>query len=307
MYSGDKVELRHLRYFCVVADELNLTRAAEKLFIAQPPLTRQIKQLEEEIGVALFVREARGLSLTPAGEYFLKQAVCILEKVDNSVEETRNVADHGRVVFSIGFVPSVFYGQLPSLVRRLRQRSNIEVVLHELKTTEQVEALKTGKIDIGFGRIRVPDLGSDVEQTVLFQEPIVVALPASHPLAKQPVKMEDLAKLPIILFPSGQGPNFADICLGLFALRALDIKVTQQVNDLQTALGLVASEMGFSLVPEQVRRLNRDDVAFVRLEDKSITTPVVCSRRKEENSETMEFALSILDELVQNRLTGRYP
>tara|TARA_B100000780_G_scaffold278346_1_gene251552 strand:+ start:1663 stop:2535 length:873 start_codon:yes stop_codon:yes gene_type:complete len=290
-----------------VADELNLTRAAEKLFIAQPPLTRQIKQLEEEIGVALFVREARGLSLTPAGEYFLKQAVCILEKVDNSVEETRNVADHGRVVFSIGFVPSVFYGQLPSLVRRLRQRSNIEVVLHELKTAEQVEALKTGKIDIGFGRIRVPDLGSDVEQTVLFQEPIVVALPASHPLAKQPVKMEDLAKLPIILFPSGQGPNFADICLGLFALRALDIKVTQQVNDLQTALGLVASEMGFSLVPEQVRRLNRDDVAFVRLEDKSITTPVVCSRRKEENSETMEFALSILDELVQNRLTGRYP
>ena len=307
MYSGDKVELRHLRYFCVVADELNLTRAAEKLFIAQPPLTRQIKQLEEEIGVALFVREARGLSLTPAGEYFLKQAVCILEKVDNSVEETRNVADHGRVVFSIGFVRSVFYGQLPSLVRRLRQRSNIEVVLHELKTAEQVEALKTGKIDIGFGRIRVPDLGSDVEQTVLFQEPIVVALPASHPLAKQPVKMEDLAKLPIILFPSGQGPNFADICLGLFALRALDIKVTQQVNDLQTALGLVASEMGFSLVPEQVRRLNRDDVAFVRLEDKSITTPVVCSRRKEENSETMEFALSILDELVQNRLTGRYP
>ncbi len=307
MYSGDKVELRHLRYFCVVADELNLTRAAEKLFIAQPPLTRQIKQLEEEIGVALFVREARGLSLTPAGEYFLKQAVCILEKVDNSVEETRNVADHGRVVFSIGFVPSVFYGQLPSLVRRLRQLSNIEVVLHELKTAEQVEALKTGKIDIGFGRIRVPDLGSDVEQTVLFQEPIVVALPASHPLAKQPVKMEDLAKLPIILFPSGQGPNFADICLGLFARRALDIKVTQQVNDLQTALGLVASEMGFSLVPEQVRRLNRDDVAFVRLEDKSITTPVVCSRRKEENSETMEFALSILDELVQNRLTGRYP
>ena len=307
MYSGDKVELRHLRYFCVVADELNLTRAAEKLFIAQPPLTRQIKQLEEEIGVALFVREARGLSLTPAGEYFLKQAVCILEKVDNSVEETRNVADHGRVVFSIGFVPSVFYGQLPSLVRRLRQRSNIEVVLHELKTAEQVEALKTGKIDIGFGRIRVPDLGSDVEQTVLFQEPIVVALPASHPLAKQPVKMEDLAKLPIILFPSGQGPNFADICLGLFARRALDIKATQQVNDLQTALGLVASEMGFSLVPEQVRRLNRDDVAFVRLEDKSITTPVVCSRRKEENSETMEFALSILDELVQNRLTGRYP
>ena len=95
--------------------------------------------------------------------------------------------------------------------------------------------------------------------------------------------------------------------MGLFALRALDIKVTQQVNDLQTALGLVASEMGFSLVPEQVRRLNRDDVAFVRLEDKSITTPVVCSRRKEENSETMEFALSILDELVQNRLTGRYP
>jgi DNA-binding transcriptional LysR family regulator len=299
------MELRHLRYFCVVAEELNLTKAAEKLFIAQPPLTRQIKQLEEIIGVILFIRQARGLALTPAGQYFWQHAKQILAKVAVTVEETRRVAEHGKNLFRIGFVPSVFYGQLPSLVRRLRQITNAEIVLHELKTGEQLEALKIGEIDIGFGRLHIED--PEIEQTVLFHETMLAALPKGHHLSVQSPSMAELAKLPLILYPAGQGLTFADICMGLFTRSGLSVTVAQQVNDIQTALGLVASEMGFTLVPEQMKRLNRDDVSFVSLKDKSITSPVICSRRKEPYSDMMIAASEILDELVENRLTGRYP
>ena len=119
------MELRHLRYFIVVAQELNMTRAAEKLFISQPPLTRQIKQLEEELGVQLFIRKPRGLELTQSGLYFLQQADAILEKVNATIEGTRQVAQHHKSVLSIGFVPSVFYEELPLIVRRLRRNKNL--------------------------------------------------------------------------------------------------------------------------------------------------------------------------------------
>ncbi|MCK7549517.1 LysR family transcriptional regulator [Marinobacter koreensis] len=300
------MELRHLRYFVAVAEEQNLTRAAQKLFIAQPPLTRAIKQLEEEIGVDLFIRKPRGLELTTGGEYFLEQARQILDKVTATVGDTRRIAEHRKTVFSIGFVPSVFYGQLPLMVRRLRQNKNLEIVLHELKTREQVEALKSGKIDIGFGRLMIED--PDVEQENLFDEPMIAAVPAAHPLTRHPPSMKELSDVPMITFPSGPGPNFSDITQGLFHRRGLRVHVIQQVNDLQTALSLVASDMGFTLVPEQVRRLQREGVEYLPLEDDNITTPVIASRRRGENpNAVMRLTNTILTELVQNRLTGRYP
>ncbi|WP_273204599.1 LysR family transcriptional regulator [Marinobacter subterrani] len=300
------MELRHLRYFVAVAEAGNLTRAAAKLFIAQPPLTRAIKQLEEEIGVELFIRKPRGLELTTGGEYFLEQAQQILDKVGATVEDTRRIAQHRKTIFSIGFVPSVFYGQLPLMVRRLRQNKNLEIVLHELKTREQVDALKSGKIDIGFGRLRIED--PDVEQENLFDEPIIAAVPAGHQLTGHPPSMKELSEWPMVTFPSGPGPNFADITQGLFHRRGLRIHVSQQVNDLQTALSLVASDMGFTLVPEQVRKLHREGVEYMPLEDNNITTPVIASRRRGENpNAVMRLANTILGELVDNRLTGRYP
>lgn len=300
------MELRHLRYFVAVAEEGNLTRAAKKLFIAQPPLTRQIKQLEEEVGVELFIRKPRGLELTSGGEYFLEQARQILDKVSVTVEDTRRIAQHRKTVFSIGFVPSVFYGQLPMMVRRLRQNKNLEIVLHELKTREQVEALKAGKINIGFGRVSIED--PDVEQELLFNEPIIAAIPAGHVLTRHPPSMKELSEWPMVVFPTGPGPNFAAITQSLFHGRGLKVRVSQQVNDLQTALSLVASDMGFTLVPEQVRKLNREGVEYMPLEDHNITIPVIASRRRGENpNAVMRLVNTILVELVENRLTGRYP
>lgn len=296
------MELRHLRYFCAVAEELNMTRAAQRLYIAQPPLTRQIKQLEEEVGVALFEREARGLSLTPAGKFFLDQATQVMERIRNAVEATRLVAQTRRTVFGVGFAPTLFYGELPSLIRRMRQNDSVEIVLSELVTLQQVQALKAGRIDIGFGRIRIED--PLVEQEMLFDEAIVAALPSMHPLAATSPSLSELARLPMVTFPSTPHPNFSDIMLGLFRRRGLEVRVIQQTNEVQTALGLVAADMGFTLVPEVVRRVRREGITYVPLAEGNITSPIFCSRRKEPPSEVMLQANAILREMVESRLVG---
>lgn len=300
------MELRHLRYFCVVAEELNLTCAAERLHMSQPPLSRQIKQLEQEVGADLFERGPRGLRLTPTGLFFQQHALQILEKVDATVEATRRMARSKRVLFGIGFVPSVFYGQLPLLVRDLRQKDNVELSLAELTTVQQIQALKAGRIDMGFGRMRIDD--PVVEQEVLFDEPIMAAVPCGHPLADTKPTLAQLAEYPLVLFPAQPRPSLADMTLGLFRRRGLKVTVAQEANELQTALALVASEIGITLVPEQVKRVQRDGIVYVYLADPGLTSPVICSRRKgEAPSPIMQAANAILEVLVENRRSGRYP
>ncbi|WP_129139503.1 LysR family transcriptional regulator [Modicisalibacter coralii] len=293
------MELRHLRYFCVVAEELNLTRAAQRLHMAQPPLTRQIKQLESELGTALFRRHARGLALTPTGQFFHEHALQILEKVDSTVLATRRLARSGRQVFAIGFVPSIFYSELPLLIRQLRQKEEVELTLSELTTVQQIQALKAGRIDIGFGRLRIDD--PEVEQEVLFDEPIIAALPATHPLVGTTPTLSELAGTPLIVYPATPRPSYADIVLGLFRRRGLKVNVIQEANELQTAIGLVASEMGFTLVPEQVQRLQRDDIAYAPLAESGLTSPILCSRRKEPPSAMMHQVNGMLRKVWRKR------
>lgn len=300
------MELRHLRYFCVVAEELNFTRAAHRLHMSQPPLSRQIKQLEKNLNAELFERSSRGLRLTAAGKFFHEHALQILEKVEVTTADTRRMARSQRRLFGLGFVPSVFYGQLPLLVRELRQKDNVEMTLAELTTVQQIQALKTGRIDIGFGRLRIDD--PDVEQEILFDEPLMAALPTGHPLENSTPTLEQLAQYPLVLFPSKPRPSLADMVLGLFRRQGLKITVAQEANELPTALSLVVSEIGITLVPEQVKRLQREGIVFVYLADATITSPVICSRRKNEPpSPLMQEANSILNTLVENRRSGRYP
>nr|WP_245968588.1 LysR family transcriptional regulator [Salinisphaera halophila] len=291
------MELRHLRYFQTVARELNITRASEKLYMAQPPLSRQIRQLETELGTPLFDRTSHGLTLTEAGKYFVKHTNTILEQVEAAIAGTRALAKASDNALRIGFVPSFLYEELPTLIQRLRARHDISLTLTELMTVDQIYALKTNRIDIGFGRLVIDD--PEVHQEVMFEEPLIAVLPTEHHLVGSRPTLAALAVEPLIVYPEKPRPSYADIVLEQFRSRNIQVKVAQQANGLQTAIGLVASGMGFTLVPERVQRMGREGVAFCALGERDITSPVLASMRREPTSATLAELLSILHELVK--------
>ncbi|KQQ60290.1 transcriptional regulator [Pseudomonas sp. Leaf127] len=288
------MELRHLRYFRVVAQTLNFTRAAEQLNIAQPPLSRQIQQLEEELGVELLER-SRPLRLTEAGRFFHEHSAQLLEQLKRISDDTRRVASGSKRWLGIGFAPSTLYGQLPELIRRLRGFGDVELGLSELITLQQVEALKSGRIDIGFGRMLFDDPA--ITQEVLREDPLVAALPAGHPLLAGPVSLERLAAEPFVLYPGNPRPSYADHVLGIFNRQGLKIRVVQTVNELQTAIGLVAAGIGITLVPASVQRLHRDDIGYSELLDSSATSPIVISWRAGDGSELLRQCLREVKEM----------
>lgn len=270
------MELRHLRYFKVLAETLNFTRAAELLHIAQPPLSRQISQLEEELGTLLVVRE-RPVRLTDAGRFFYKQACALLQQLELAVENTQRIGQGLRAWLGIGFAPSTLYTALPQLIRELRQDPELELGLSEMTTLEQAEALKSGRIDIGFGRIPIEDPA--IEQLVISQDPLVAVLPKGHPLAGQQLTLSQLAGEAFVLYPAHPRPSYADHVLALFAHQGINISVGQWANELQTAIGLVAAGLGVALVPASVQQQHRPDIEYAHLLDSHAVSPIILSRR----------------------------
>lgn len=287
------MELRHLRYFRVLAETLNFTRAAERLHIAQPPLSRQIQQLEDELGVALIER-GRPLRLTEAGRFFYEHSVQLLEQLGRVSDDTRRIAEGQRRWFGIGFAPSTLYGALPELIRQLRAEAAIELGLSELTTLPQVEALKRGRIDIGFGRIHIEDPA--IVQEVIRQDPLVAALPAGHRLLAAPASLTELAREPFVLYPASPRPSYADHVLALFARNDLKIRVAQMTNELQTAIGLVAVGVGVTLVPASVQQQHRTDIEYVGLLDSSAVSPIILSRRKGDVSPIVQRCLGLIEQ-----------
>ena len=290
------MELRHLRYFRVLAQTLNFTRAAELLHIAQPPLSRQIRQLEEALGVDLLER-SRPLRLTEAGRYFYEQSAMLLDQLEQISEGTRRIANSERQWLRIGFAPSTLYDLLPELIRQLRSNQELELGLQEMITLQQVEALKAGRIDIGFGRIHIKDPA--IDQQVLREDPLVVALPCGHPLIGQPIDLVRLAFEPFVLYPATPRPSYADHIMALFSSQGLSVQVIQWTNELQTALGLVAAGLGITLVPASVQRQHRDDIVYAPLSEAAAVSPIILSRRVGDNSPQVRHCLGLIE-----RMTG---
>lgn len=278
------MELRHLRYFAAVARELSFSRAAEALHIAQPPLSRQIRQLEDELGAQLFDRSARPLRLTPAGQFLHTQTAQLLERVSGLGEATRRIARGQVAWFGIGFVPSTLYGVLPEVIRRFRaQHPAVEVGLLELTTLQQLDALKAGRIDLGFGRLPLTD--ARVAGEVVAQEAMVAALPAGHVLARRrSVSLAQLAEQPLLLYPARPRPSYADQVLAVFESRGLQPRIALEANELQTAVGLVTAGIGYALVPSSVQAMQREGVAYVPLRERGVVSPVIMNRRVDDGS-----------------------
>lgn len=289
------MELRHLRYFQMLAQTLNFTRAAERLHIAQPPLSRQIQQLEEELGVTLLER-GRPLHLTEAGRFFHEHSSTLLEQLTHICENTRRIGRGEKAWLGIGFAPSTLYGVLPELIRRLRSDVELELGLSEMTTLQQVDALKTGRIDIGFGRIRIDD--PSIQQQVLTIDQLVAALPTGHRLLNKPASLAELAREPFVLYPGNPRPSYADHVLALFASHDLQIRVAQWTNELQTAIGLVAAGIGITLVPASVQVLHRDDIGYTSLRESNATSPIIVSRRVGDVSPALQHCLTLIKSLT---------
>lgn len=283
-----------------VARERNFTRAAEKLHIAQPPLSRSIQALEEEFGVALIDRASRPLALTDAGKLLFEQAVQVLDRMDEMKAMAKRLLEAEKPRFSIGFVASTLYGYLPEVIRRYRAaRPGVELTLLELTTMEQIAALKEGRIDVGFGRIPFHDAG--IERTLLRNEKLCVALPLAHALSSRtgPLRLEDLAETSLVVYPKSPRPSYADQVLALFRERGLRPAMVHEVRELQTALGLVAAETGICLVPASVERLRRDNVVYRPLDEPGAVSPIIMSTRKGDKSPEIGLILRLVKEMYR--------
>ncbi|MFZ5549558.1 MAG: LysR substrate-binding domain-containing protein [Pseudomonadota bacterium] len=299
------MELRHLRYFVAVADEQSFTRAAEKLHISQPPLSRQIQDLEEELGTPLFERGSRPLKLTEPGRFFYSHATRLLEQAAQATRATRRVARMERRLV-IGFVASTMYGALPRLVRLFRAAlPQVEIALEEMQTLDQIEALKSGRIDVGFGRIRLDD--ASIKREVLREERLVAAIPIEHSLAipGQPLVLAALESQDILIYPRKPRPSYADQVLSLFRDQGLQPAAVHEVQEIQTALGLVAAGMGICVVPEGVSRLRPDEVVYRALSDPQAVSPIIMSTRLHDQNEDIATLRALIDRIYQEQAEAR--
>jgi len=293
------MELRHLRYFVTVAAERSFSRAAEKLHIAQPPLSRQIQQLEDELGTQLLNR-GRPITLTEAGRYLFEQGIQMLRKSDELRTMTKRIGTGKKRQFGIGFVASTLYDTSPELIRQFRLGApDVEIVLSELITIEQAVALKEGRIDIGFGRLWFDDDG--LTRRVLREEKLVIAAPYGHHLThmRGRLTLKQIVDVPLIIYPNAPRPSYADQVLSFYRKRGLEPKVGFEVRELQTALGLVAAGLGISIVPLSVRRLGREDVDYLSLEEPDITSPIIVSYRSNDGSALLARMISLIGEFDQ--------
>jgi LysR family transcriptional regulator, benzoate and cis,cis-muconate-responsive activator of ben and cat genes len=282
------MELKQLRYFSAVCEAKSFVHAAERINMAQPPLSRAIQNLEQEIGVTLIDRTVRPLELTEAGRFLYEQGQRLLQRADEIKQATRALGKTRRQFFNIGFVGSTLYGFLPSIIRRFKvDFPDVEVGLSEMITLQQQEALLARRIDVGFGRLEL-GVHPDIERRPIYNEPLVLAVPKEHDLRNaSTVWLEQVAKEPFILYPSKPRPSYADQVLDLFSRHKLKPKVVLEANEIQTALGLVAANIGVTLVPQSVSRLRLGDVVFLSLADSEILSPVIMGFRRDNETDLL--------------------
>ena len=254
------MELRQLRYFLVVADELHFARAAERLHLTQPPLTVAIRRLERELGVQLFTRTTRKVMLTPAGEAFRNRIQGAVAELDAAAGDVTSVAAGLSGRLSVGFVSSASYTTIPEAIRTFRElRPRVELVLSPLTSGEQIEQLLDGELDLGLVRDPGEIPGLSLER--VSSEDLVAVLPEAHQLASRTeIRPEDLAGEPMILFPYRLMPGFVARVLRLFDEAGSSPHVIQQAIHQETVLGLVAAGLGLSVLPESVRRFQMPGV-----------------------------------------------
>lgn len=261
------IETRLLRQFIAVAETLHFNRAAQRLHMAQPPLSQAIRRLEAEIGTALFERNNRSVALTPAGTAFLETARRILDGLEDGVARTRRVAQGMDGHLTMTFINIAPYAPLLRALRDFRVASPaVAFTLREATTREQVEALESGAADIGF--LRAPGASAPgLRFQALLREPVCVALPAGHPLAAQAsIELASLRGQPFVVSARALGQGFHDQLVQLCQAAGFQPAVAQEARQLQTLIALVAAGFGIALLPGSLAAQRGEDVVFRKIE-----------------------------------------
>jgi DNA-binding transcriptional LysR family regulator len=282
------MELRHLRYFVAVAEELHFGRAAERLMIAQPPLSQQIQRLEREIGVRLLNRTKRRVELTEAGRLFLDEARRALDHAARGALVAQRAArgEVGRL--RIGFVGSASYSILPAVLRGFRQQHpGVELSLQELTTSQQLDALIDRRIDVAF--VRRPPQRAGITARVLIEEDFMVALPRTHALgSRSRIALAELANDRFIVFPRVLAAGLYDCVVSACQAAGFSPQIVQETTQTPVMIGLVAAGLGVALVPASVRIFKWDNVAYIALRPPRPTTNIVLAWRSTEESQAVQ-------------------
>jgi DNA-binding transcriptional LysR family regulator len=288
----ESLELRHLRYFIAVAEELHFSRAAERLHIAQPPLSQQIRKLEQYIGHPLFTRNSRTVALTQAGETLLERSRYLIRRLDDDLDTVRRVGRGEIGTLTVGFIGSAMLTALPALIGSYRKRFvKVDLRLRELTTSSLVDAIRQGAVDLGFLRDAGPTEGLIVENVL--PERFVIALAKKHPLAnRQKISLAELKGEPLILFARELGPLAWDKTIGLCETSGFRPTIVQEAPEWLTVLRLVSSGLGFSIAPACVATIQTPGVIFRELTKCPISTNIELARRSDHLNPIMEAFLA---------------
>lgn len=277
------MELRHLRYFVAVAEELHFGRAARRLAVSQPPLSMAVKDLEDELGVRLFERSSRSVRLTVPGQEFVQRARDVLGRADAAVQDARRAGrgELGRVV--VGYSTAATYDVLAEVLTAFRlEHPRVALQLLEMKSLDQVAALEAHAIDVGFACM--PVAAGELRVVTLREEPLVVAMPKRHPLARRPAiaPRELLGHAAVVANPAIE-PGWANRATAALAAAGVVLRVVQEADSKLAVLSLVASGLGFSVLAASTAKLGRAGVVFRPLQLKTHLRLSLLLRREETN------------------------
>jgi DNA-binding transcriptional LysR family regulator len=290
------MELRHLRYFVAVAEELSFTRAAERLHISQPPLSQQIRQLENELGVELFHRTKHEVRITEAGRAVLPAARDTLDQARRVETAARRAGQGVSGTIRIGFSSSLPLTKFPSILRVCRSRfPGILLTLHEHTTEKQIELLSVGEIDVGFVRLPVENATASLVIRPIFHEPLLLAMPRGHKIGqRRKVALQSLREEPFILLPHATAPGLHDQIMGMCIRAGFRPKVVQEASQVQTIVSLVSAGLGVAIVPASVQSLQRERVIYRRLSGTAAMTATAIVFERDNPSAILRTFLSVV-------------
>ncbi len=288
------MELRHLKYFLKLAEELSFVRAAEKLFISQPPLSRQIKELEVELGVKLFDRNNKRVQLTAAGKYYekeIRELVCNLEQINLKAQK---IGQNKNGEFRIAYVSSTFSGDIAKLIQYLSAAyPYVNFRLYEVPTIKQIEAIEEGKIHLGI--VRAPILSAKITTKLWFKDSFSLVFNAQLIKITAEEDLESLKNETFVFFNKEYAPRYYDNLLEICARLGFEPKVVHESNNISSIIQLVKNGLGISIVPTNVvKNYENSELGFVELKQSNLFTAILIATPKNRNSQIADAATAFL-------------